>query len=111
MSKKAVHARSKAAVTKRATESTRTRTRATTSIPAVTAKVTGTVSKSDQILALLRRTGGASLDELMKASHWQPHSVRGFLSGAVRKRMGLTLVSAVSDQGPRRYRIAVEAGT
>ena len=66
------------------------------------------MSKSDQLLALLKRSGGATLDDLMKATHWQPHSVRGFLSGAVRKRMGLTLVSEVSEQGLRRYRIAGE---
>ena len=47
------------------------------------------LSKSDQVLALLKRTGGATLDDLMKATRWQSHSVRGFLSGAVRKRMGL----------------------
>jgi hypothetical protein len=60
-------------------------------------------SKAAKVLDLLRRTGGASLKELMKATGWQAHSVRGFLSGAVGKKMGLKLVSAKSEDGERRY--------
>lgn len=62
-------------------------------------------SKSDRVLALLMQTGGATLDELMKATKWQAHSVRGFLSGAIRKRKGLTLLSECDGSGARRYRI------
>jgi hypothetical protein len=65
-------------------------------------------SKSDRVLTLLRQSGGASLDELMKATNWQAHSVRGFLSGAVKKRKGLMIMSASDGEGTRRYRI--EAG-
>ena len=65
-------------------------------------------SKSDRVLTLLRQSGGASLDELMKATKWQAHSVRGFLSGAVKKRKGLMVMSAMDGEGNRRYRI--EAG-
>ena len=69
------------------------------------AKKTIPPSKSDRVLSLLRQASGASLDELMKATKWQAHSVRGFLSGAVRKRKGLTVLSECDGAGPRRYRI------
>ena len=51
-------------------------------------------SKTAKVLDLLKRSGGASLKELMKATGWQAHSVRGFLSGALGKKMGLTVSSA-----------------
>lgn len=60
-------------------------------------------SKTAKLLALLNRPGGATLQELMKTTSWQAHSVRGFLSGTVRKKMGLTLVSTKTEEGGRRY--------
>lgn len=60
-------------------------------------------TKAEAVVALLRRKDGASLADLQKATGWQPHSVRGFLSGTVRKRMGLTLESRKSAEGERRY--------
>src|SRR5437870_9415720 len=45
-------------------------------------------SKTAKVLDLLKRSGGATLKELLKATGWQPHSVRGFLSGALHKKMG-----------------------
>jgi hypothetical protein len=41
----------------------------------------------------------------MKVTGWQPHSIRGFLSGTVRKKMGLTVVSAKGEDGERNYSI------
>ena len=67
-------------------------------------------SKSDRVLLLLSQANGATLDELMKATKWQAHSVRGFLSGAVRKRKGLTVLSECDGEGARRYRIDAGAG-
>src|SRR5438552_2043646 len=49
-------------------------------------------SKTAKILDLLKRPGGVMAKELMKATGWQPHSVRGFLSGTVGKKMKLTVV-------------------
>ena len=61
-------------------------------------------SKTAQVLGLLKRSGGASLKELMKATGWQAHSVRGFLSGAVGKKMGLTVSSTKAGED-RRYSV------
>jgi len=60
-------------------------------------------SKVAKILSLLKRPGGVSLSALMKATEWQAHSVRGFLSGTISKRMGLKLTSTRSDVGERVY--------
>src|SRR5437763_2730863 len=61
--------------------------------------------KTATVLQLLRRPEGAALEELMAATEWQAHSVRGFLSGTLRKEMGLTIESAKSAAGVRRYSI------
>ena len=60
-------------------------------------------SKTDQILELLKRPSGVTAKELMKATGWQPHSVRGFLSGTVGKKMGLTVTSTKGEDGERTY--------
>lgn len=60
-------------------------------------------SKQQRCLDLLARRDGASLTELVAATDWQPHSVRGFLSGTVKKKLGLTLDSSRDDNGTRRY--------
>jgi hypothetical protein len=62
-------------------------------------------SKTSQILGLLKRPGGATLQEIMKFSEWQPHSVRGFLSGTLGKKMGLTVESTKGEDGERTYSI------
>jgi hypothetical protein len=56
-------------------------------------------SKHDRILALLRRSAGTTIASLMAATGWQQHSVRGFLAGVVRKKLGLDLVSEQTDKG------------
>ena len=68
-----------------------------------------TVSKSDRILKLLRQKNGATIEALSEATGWQAHSVRGFLSGTVRKKLGLSLVSEAGKDGKRRYRITTSA--
>jgi hypothetical protein len=62
-------------------------------------------SKTAKILDLLKRTGGATTKELMKATGWQSHSVRGFLSGTVSKKMGLTVTSEKGADGERSYSV------
>ena len=64
-------------------------------------------SKLDLMTDLLNRQEGASLAELAEVTGWQPHSVRGAMSGAL-KRKGLTVKSEVTD-GVRRYRIGTPA--
>ena len=62
-------------------------------------------SKTAKIMTLLKRPGGATAKELMKATGWQAHSVRGFLSGTVGKKMGMTVVSTKAEDGERRYSV------
>ena len=62
-------------------------------------------TKTAKILKLLQRPGGASLAELTKATKWQAHSVRGFLSGAVKGKMRLKITSLKRDDGQRAYRV------
>ena len=63
-------------------------------------------SKKAEVVELLRRKQGATLEEIMKATGWQAHSVRGFISGAVGKKMGLKVDSSRTEAGERAYRIA-----
>lgn len=63
-------------------------------------------SKTEKVVEMLKRSGGATLGEIMKATAWQPHSVRGFISGTLGKKMGLKVESAKNDAGERVYSIA-----
>jgi hypothetical protein len=61
--------------------------------------------KTGRVLELLQRPGGATLKQLIAATQWQAHSVRGFLSGALKKKMGLKIVSTKEAAGARSYSI------
>jgi hypothetical protein len=61
-------------------------------------------TKHNSIVAMLRTPAGATIAAIMTATDWQQHSVRGFLAGVVRKKLGLNLVSEQTDKG-RIYRI------
>lgn len=60
-------------------------------------------TKIQKCLDLLTTRDGATIDELMAATGWQAHSVRGFLAGTVKKKLGLTLASKKADDGTRHY--------
>jgi hypothetical protein len=62
-------------------------------------------TKQERVLTLLNRSEGASLEEIMTATNWLQHSVRGFLAGTVKKKLGFTLTSTKTEGAPRRYRI------
>ena len=62
-------------------------------------------SKASKVLDLLKRPDGATAKELMKATGWQRHSVRGFLSGTVSKKMGLAVTSTKGEDGERTYSV------
>ncbi len=74
--------------------------------PASTPKPKSTATtKTDIVLKKLRSAKGATIQQLSEATGWQLHSVRGFLSATVRKKLGLNLVSDVGKDEVRRYRI------
>jgi len=62
-------------------------------------------SKKAIVIELLRRKGGASLAEIAKATEWQNHSIRGFISGSLQTKMGLTVESFKNEGGERCYRL------
>src|SRR5438045_5399338 len=61
-------------------------------------------SKQDEVIAMLRRPEGATVDEVASATGWQRHTVRGVFSGTLKKKLGLTVASAQEERG-RVYRI------
>lgn len=63
-------------------------------------------SKQSQLIACLRSTSGTTIEEMMILTGWQAHSLRGVISGALRKRLGLNVVTSPSANGQSRvYRI------
>ena len=80
-------------------------------LPKVAAPKTATapkLGKIDKIIAMMRRPKGATINDLTKATAWQAHSVRGAISGTLRKKQGLNVVSENSGD-VRLYRIAEKA--
>jgi len=65
-------------------------------------------SKKSIVLELIRRNDGASLREIQSATDWQAHSVRGFISGTLNKKMGLAVESFKRENGERAYRAQAE---
>lgn len=70
----------------------------------------GRITKHDLVVTLLSRRDGATIPDLMEATGWQQHSIRGFLAATVKKKLGLTLASTQEDGKPRRYRIIDSKG-
>jgi hypothetical protein len=61
-------------------------------------------SKQAQVIGLLQRPEGATIEEMASAMGWQRHTVRGLISGALKKKLGLDIVTQKTDRG-RCYRI------
>jgi Protein of unknown function (DUF3489) len=74
------------------------------SAPTSSKPAAGADTKHARIIAMLRTPAGATIASLVTATEWQQHSVRGFLAGVVRKKLGLNLVSEQTNKG-RVYRI------
>jgi hypothetical protein len=66
-------------------------------------------SKQDLVIQMLRRQSGVTIGDIIAKTGWQPHSVRGFFSGLVKKKLKLPLVSEVGKDGVHRYHIAAVA--
>jgi len=97
--------RARTVAPKKATASTKAKS--AKKAPKGATKATGTRdgSKASKVLELLKRPDGATAKELMKATGWQPHSVRGFLSGTVSKKMGQAVTSTKGEDGERTYSV------
>lgn len=68
------------------------------------------VTKQERMLTLLSRPEGATIEEMMRATDWQQHSVRGFLAGTVKRKLGFLLTSSKPGDGVRRYCIKPRRG-
>jgi len=98
-------ASAKGKATKKATPAKKARKTAKVAKPA---KATGNAregSKTATVVALLERKDGATLAEIMSATGWQAHSVRGFISGTLGKKMGRTVDSSKREDGERLYQL------
>ena len=63
-------------------------------------------TKQEAVIALLKSEGGATIDEIVAATSWAGHTTRGFLSGALKKKLGLTITSEKVDGRGRAYKIS-----
>jgi hypothetical protein len=102
--KKAASARSTRAVAKAAAKRPATKRKPRLSVEAASPSP----SKQAQLIALLQSPTGGTLEQMTSLTGWQPHSVRGVISGVLRKRLGLDVSSEVHD-GSRVYRIGAAA--
>jgi len=89
--------------------STHTETNSAATPAPNTRKTRAKATKTDTLLNLLRSKRGASIGQLQQASGWQSHSVRGFLSGTVKKKLALTLIAETGKDGLKRYRVEENA--
>lgn len=62
-------------------------------------------SKQDRLIAMMRQAKGSAMAEMMEATGWEAHSIRGLISGVLKKRLNLNVVLESSSDGVRRYRI------
>jgi predicted ArsR family transcriptional regulator len=97
---------SKSSSTARAKRTTNRATAKNAKGAAKTASTPRAESKQSQLIAMLRQPDGATIAEIAKALEWQPHTVRGAIAGALKKKLGLKVESEKVDDRGRVYRIA-----
>lgn len=83
-----------------------TRTTSKAKQPPAAARKPRQHTKHMKLIEMLRRPDGATIAQIAKALDWQHHTVRGAMSGALKKKLGLTITSEKPDGGDRVYRIA-----
>ena len=103
---KRVHVMSKASTAARTSKKTARTKRAAKPKAATKAANTPRESKQSQLIAMLKQPDGATIIEVAKALDWQPHTVRGAIAGALKKKLGLNVESEKVDDRGRVYRIA-----
>ena len=81
----------------------------TVGVPAAPSPTTPAASKQSRLIALLRSAPGATIVQMTKLTGWQPHSVRGTISGVLRKKLGLAVSCTAGESGVRVYRIVTSA--
>jgi len=96
---------SKASTTARAKKPARTKRVTKTKATATKASTIRAESKQSQLIAMLKRPDGATIAEVVEALTWQPHTVRGVMSGALKKKLGLKVESEKVDGRGRAYRL------
>ena len=97
---------SKASTTARAKKSTRAKRATKPKAAATKASTPRAESKQAQLIAILKRPDGATIAEVVEALTWQPHTVRGAIAGALKKKLGLKVESEKIDGRGRVYRVA-----
>ena len=75
-------------------------------IAAKTPRATRENTKQHRLIEMLKRPKGASIDEIVEALEWQPHTVRGAIAGALKKKLGLDVTSHKDEKRGRVYKIA-----
>jgi DNA-binding MarR family transcriptional regulator len=88
-----------------AADSTKTPSRTKSRASRTAAPHTRADSKQAQLIAMLRRAKGATIDEIVEALEWQPHTVRGAIAGALKKKLGLEVTSEKDERRGRVYRV------
>lgn len=101
---------SKSGVRKMAPHNTMRRSRATVTTATAISVTSRSNTKQAQVIAMLCAPSGATIDAIMRMTGWQQHSVRGFLTAVIRKKLGLELRSEASESG-RVYRIIALGAT
>ena len=89
-----------------AVQGRRARTQAAEGAAAAAPRRTRDGTKQALLVGMLDRAEGATIDEIVAATGWQPHTVRGAFAGALKKRLGLTIASEKVEERGRVYRIA-----